>query len=355
MSESYILTINESKEWSNLVDNCEQPDIHFTPEYMQLYQKRLSLVNTTEAELFVTKNSEQKNYVLYPFFTRRINDKPIFSFIKEPVYDIVSPWYFGGVLVNSKKGINNLLKLLWKNFRIYAKNNSIISEFTRIHPLLSGNKKFAEISGAKYEYDVSYIDLTKSFENIFQEFKKSNRNAVNAAKRKGVKIKFSKSKHSLESFFELYTKTMKRVKAENVYFFSFEFLDELLEVLNENIIIASAEYEDRVIASSIFLFKYGIVHYWLSGFNEDFSNFFPNNLLLYEAIKWSKDHENKIFCLMGGSNKGLRMFKESFSKSKVEFFTLRKVYDQKKYEYLNEIRNKEQKIDRMDWFPLYRT
>lgn len=354
MSDSYILTVKDHKEWSNLLEKCKQADIHFTPEYMKLYQKRLNLINSSEAMLFVTKFSE-KDFVLYPFFKRKINDKPIFSHMKEVLYDIVSPWYFGGILISSDENLNEKLKNFWDDFTNFAKKNYIITEFTRLHPLLPGNDIFGEICGAKYQYDISYIDLKQSFENIWKDFKKSNRNSVNSSQRKGVVIELSNSENALRKFFELYTNTMKRLHAENPYFFSYEFLKEVQDEFKNNMLIVSAVLENKVIASSIFLHKYGIVHYWLSGFDTNYRSYFPNNLLITEAIKWAKEQGEKTFCLMGGSNKNLQIFKESFSSTKTKFFTLSKVYDQEKYDHLNKIRNRVEKIDRLDFFPLYRT
>jgi len=349
-----LLTLNDSKEWSDLVDNCGLPDIHFTPEYMRIFENKMRTINFTEASLFVKYSQNKKNYALYPFFKRRLTDKPIFSFIKEPLYDIISPWYFGGVLLYSKENRVNLLKMMLNDLREYANQNSIITEFVRVHPLLPSTNDYVNLVNAQCQYDISYINLEQSIEEIWQNFNKANRNAINSAKRKKIDIDFSTSEESLNNFFKLYVETMNRIKADEYYLFSFEYLKQILKNFKNNLIIATARYSDKPIASTMLLLKGGIVHYWLSGSDYNFRNFYPNNLLIFESIKKAKKDGNKIFCLMGGTNESLRKFKASFSKTKTGYYTVSKIYDQKKYDYLLDIRKKKQKIDRLDFFPLYR-
>lgn len=345
-----LLSLNDFKEWSGLVNDCDNSDIHFTPEYLKAFENKMN----GKANLFVFHDNENKNLVLYPFFKRKINDIKIFSSFNKMIYDIISPWYFGGPLLSTTKNQKAVLIAFVKDFKEFAKQNSIVTEFTRVHPLLGSSKDFVEISNAECRYDVTFVDLEQSENIIWKNFKKSNRNAINSGKRKGVEVEFSNSYESLKIFHELYLKTMNRLKVDEFYYFTLEFLEEIRQNLKNNFIIAISKIDGMPLSSSIFLYKSGMVHYWLSAQNEDIKGLFPTNVLIYETIKWAKTQNQKIFFLMGGSNKSLRMFKESFSKSKVEFFILRKVYNQKKYDYLTKIRDEREKTVRHDFFPAYR-
>ena len=180
MSRWELLTLKDSARWSQLVDSCKQADIHFSPGYLKLFEDKIGGIPM----LFISYDSNDKNFVLYPFFKRRINDIDTFSSLQNEFYDIVSPWYFGGPLfyseINKKETVNSFLN----NIQIFANENRIITEFTRIHPLLNVDEDFIMSTKAEYRYDVSYVDLRLSLEEIWSNFKKSNRNAINAAKRK---------------------------------------------------------------------------------------------------------------------------------------------------------------------------
>ena len=144
------------------------------------------------------------------------------------------------------------------------------------------------------------------------------------------------------------------LKVDSYYLIAFNYFKDLVEKLKDNVIIATASINAKPVASTLLLFKGGIVHYWAAGSDMNYRNFNPNNLLVYESIKWAKNKGEKIFCLMGGSNKGLRDFKSSFSNTKSSFYTVNNVYDTKRYDYLKSIREKHKKIIRSDFFPLYR-
>ena len=350
MSNWYTLTLNEEREWNDLVDNCGESDIHFTTQYLKNFEDLIG----GKATLFVNLSSNKKNYVLYPFFKRRINDLKRFSSLKQSFYDIISPWYFGGPLTFSNDNLKELFLSFQENFTKFSMDNNIITEFTRIHPILRTNKEFCKITNANYQYEVSYVDLSLSEETIWNNFKKSNRNAINSSKRKGVEILFLESKESLFSFFKLYSETMKRLQTDNFYLFDYSFFEKLYENLKNNMKIVVAQYNGIPISSTILLFKSGIVHYWLSGNDYNYRNFYPTNQLLYEAIKWAKLNNNKIFLLMGGSNKGLRTFKESFSNTSVGFYTLNKIHNHQLFKFINQLKDNKIKNKNSSYFPPYR-
>ena len=123
-------------------------------------------------------------------------------------------------------------------------------------------------------------------------------------------------------------------------------------ILKNNIKIVLARYEGKIIAGSIFLFKGGIVHYWLSATDIEYRKLYPTNLLLLKSILLFKDNGQKTFFLMGGTDEKLRKFKESFSNTSVKFHTLSRIHDNEKYSRLVKHANQDNKTS--DFFPEYR-
>jgi len=348
MANSFVLTLKNSKEWCNLLENCEESDIHFDPNYLMLFEKKMN----GKSLLFVTK--EKENFLLYPFFKRRINDIPYFSDLDEELYDIISPWYFGGPILQNSKNSKKLVEQFLKEFKEYTNNESIVTEFTRIHPLLKYSRNFADQVNAEYRYDTAYVNLIQSKEEILKNFKKSNRNASASSERRGIQIEFSTSEKAIDEFYFLYARFIKQIKTSSFYEFPIDFLKKIRISFNDNFVVALARYDQKVIAGSIFLFKGGIVHYWLSTTDNDFRNMYPTNLLLSKAIFWFKERGEKKFFLMGGTEEKLRKFKESFSNTVVKFYTYSKIYDNKNYLHLVSISNKTNKIKNEGFFPEYR-
>lgn len=349
MTSFDLLSLNEHKEWLNLVKSCDQPDIHFIPKFMELFEEKMTGV----AKLFVLESKELDNTILFPFFKSRINDMKIFNSLNDEYFDIVSPWYYGGPLLKSDKNKLKLLKLFISSFQEFIKKNNIVSEYTRIHPMLDVSKDYSKLADAEYKYDVSYIDLTQTIENIWGNIKKSNRNSINSAKRKGIEIKFSKTKNTLEIFKKIYQITMNRLKADKFYYFSDKFFEKFYKFFKNDFFIATAMYERNPVATSLFLFKYGIAYYWLSGYDFKLKYLYPNNLLLYETIKLSKQN-NKLF-VFGGGEQNLRNFKESFTNTKVPHYTLNNVYNSEIYSKLVTIHEKSNSyVAERKFFPEYR-
>lgn len=352
MAEWRVLSLKDASQWSELIESCSEADIHFIPEYLKAFEGRIG----GQAFLFVFDDKENDNFLLYPFFKRRINDLDLFASCEDEYFDIISPWYFGGPLLHSEKNRIQVINNFLASFQTFANQNNIITEFTRIYPLFNTSKDFIELSHANYRYDISYIDLEQSEETIWNNFKKSNRNSINAAKRKGVKIDFSISEDAVNTFFELYHESMKRINADEFYFFPNEFFKKIIRYLKENFTIVTATYNEIPISSSIFLFKFGTIHYWLSANNYTYRNIYANNLLLHESIQWAKKNNNQKFVLMGGTNEGLRNFKESFTNTKMAFYTLNRTFNQEIYEDLNKIRsNSNESSNKSSFFPVYRS
>lgn len=351
-----LVTLNDKALWQQLLDKIEKKDIHFTPEYMICFEEIFG-----KAYLFFY--GDEDNYIVYPFFKREINNLPFFKLVdsKDNYYDITSPWYFGGPLIFSDKNTEqNLFENFLDELHSYCIENNIITEFSRFHPTLKNHTQLMSFeSGVEKLYDVWYIDLRQNEEVIWKNFKKSCRNAITAAQRRNVKIRCSNNTEDIQSFYNLYIQTMNKIGVEEFYFFEFNFFEKLFAILKDNLILFTASFEEKPIAASLFLFKYGIVHYWLSGSDANYRNLYPNNLLLYKAILWAKEQDNNLFLLMGGSSPELRKFKSSFSTTAADFYIHKKVHNEAMYKLLCEKKikyNKENDITKFNqnYFPMYR-
>lgn len=374
VSDKWSLEILSNKgsdliRWNNLLEHVKAKDVYFTPAYMGLFEKMPYAVSTNfGGEPFLAFYGNEDEFILYPFFKRSLFELDFcHSLVSEydEIYDIISPWFFSGILFsNSCDDISSkdILTSFFDYFHKYCLQQNIVSEFMRLHPFIKNHKPFenAQIP-IEFSGDVVFVDLRKDKAEIISGFKKSNRNCVSKSKKNGVNVTISNDRKSIDQLFSLYTSTMMRVNAHSKYFFPKSFFYDLFDSIGDDATLFIAEYNNVPIAASVFLNSCGMVHYYLSGSNIDYSELCPTNLLLYEAIIWAKEKGYFVFELGGGYKKedGLYKFKSSFSKKTNEFYVYKKIHNKEIYSVLCRLKSEHEGIDisnliDSDYFPAYR-
>jgi len=320
--ETIIYSTKNEKEWNKLVNKSPDKDIFFSVDYLSLLEKHMKC----PCFLFFYGNSDK--YILCPFFKREINNLISHSF-KEEVYDIISPWYYGGYIFYgdvTKKDFFNFIS----QFEEYCKKENIISNFTRLHPYLINKKEMISKNYLTKIGECVYVDLTKSLDYIFKNnFDKHCRNAIRKSEKVGVTIHINKKEH-LKIFHKIYLHAMKAKNADKFYFFSYETLSEIRSKMKDKFLLITLENNGKIVGGSIFLFDFGKMYYFLSMRDPKHDNVNASNRIIYEAIKISKK-KNLSLLDLGGGPKNLLKFKKSFSDKVKELHGYKKIYDKKKY------------------------
>ena len=330
-----VLTTKDRTEWSRLVEGTNRPDIYFTPEYAKIYEYNYTdEINENFcgiSNLFFFGNDEE--YIIYPIIKRKIKNLP---FVKEKksysIFDISSHYGYGGPLIKCKyeQNENKLLEKFMIQFKEYCKDNKIITEFIRFHPLLKNHQFCKKYFPIQEKNETVFIDLTKKKNVLFKELNKKTRNLIRKAQKKDVKISISKNKNDLIKFTQLYLDTMLKNKSSKKYLLPLQFFENTINLLKENISLFVAKKEDKIISAALFIHKYEFIHYHFSGSDKEYLNLAPNNLLIWEVILWAKKQGYKKFHLGGGllNKDPLFHFKAGFSKDRSKFYTANKVYDE---------------------------
>lgn len=352
MSCSEIISISQENKWRELVEKTSYRDIHFLPEYLSLIGKHIN----ASCYLFFYGNDD--HYILYPFFKRKINDLPFISEnIGETYWDIISPWYYGGLLFYGdikKDDISNFLS----KFNKYCIKENIISEFSRFHPYLNNHKKMVSLINLIKIGNVVWIDLTKNLESIAKSFTKSCRTAIRKSEKECVDIHINNKDKYLKTFNELYLRAMDAMGVNDFYYFTNDFLSNLKRNLEREFTLITVEYRDRIVGGSIFLHKYDRMYYYLSARDPEHDKVYASNRIIYEAIKYGKEQELKLLDLGGGlKGSGLLKFKKSFSNNIHDLYGWKKVFDKDKYIAIckmAEIEKNDIKFENAPFFPEYR-
>jgi len=185
-------------------------------------------------------------------------------------------------------------------------------------------------SDVYYAHD---LDLMGSEADIFSRLKDNNQRNIRKAVREGVSVKIDQSLDSVKSFYRLNCATRKRHGLPPQPFSFFQNVFEYL-ISNGHGIVVSASHSDRVIAASIF-FHFGARSIFKYGASDmDYQSLRPNNLIMWEAIKWYKSKASETLSLGRTeiNNHGLLNFKRSWGATESTFKYFR--YDVKKKLYI---------------------
>jgi hypothetical protein len=157
------------------------------------------------------------------------------------------------------------------------------------------------------------LDLEGSEAELFDRFRDSNRKNLRRAEKENVDVTFERSPDALRAFFRLKCITIKRHGLPPQPFSFFEKVHD--HVLSQGRgIIVSAHHSGRVIASAVF-FQFGTTAiYKYAASDMRFQSLRPNNMVLWEAIRWHKAQGFRTLNLgrTDAENSGLLRFKRSW-------------------------------------------
>lgn len=322
-------------------------DIYFDEHYGKLYEKNENGENT----VFRLETSDGK--ITNQFLKRKI---PIKISEKE-YYDIVTPYGYGGSIINFCNGNKEqLLKDYEKSFKEFCTTNNIVSEFVRFHPIINNAIDFKDIYNSECIRNTLGTNLEEYDDPVSQEFSKSCRKNIRQALNKGITFKITEKPNNISNFKEIYYSTMDRNDASEYYYFDDEYFSNLLKYFSENILLVEAIFEDKPIACGLYFIYNKIVHIHLSGTLSEYLYLSPAYILRYAVTLWGKENGYKLIHHGGGRSNSpddtLYKFKKSFAKNtEFDFYIGKKVWNEEVFEELCKLKNVDKNAD---YFPPYR-
>ena len=340
-----IFNMNQAKEWNNLVQSFTNYDVYYLSGYVKAFQ----IHGDGEPQLFYYDEKGLRG--IYVYMKRKT--------AIEGVFDSITPYGYGGFLLEGDTSEENV-KALWAAYVDRMKEENIVDNFVRYHPVLANAVPMKTCSDVIDLGKTVAMDLT-SEEVIWKNIHSKNRNMIRKAEKNGIVIKHGQGLELFDDFIKIYNATMDKDNAEAYYYFKPEFYKSIHEDLKDNYEMFWAEYEGKIIAMSIMIFANGRLNYHLSGSDFQYRNLAPSNLLLYKAAMWGMEKGMNTFHLGGGVGSGednLYKFKIAFNRfSDCQFSIAKHVFDNEKYdELVAERASRDAEFDKESkFFPLYRS
>ncbi len=332
-------------------------DAYHTPEYVALEAKRNH--NKPEALLI----SEGDKIFFVPYLLRSCNDVVAVADPQEEIFDAISPYGYPGILLsdaarNSSEFTHHACNELQQTFQ----SRGVCSAFLRLHPILSDG--FSEVfppNSLTNNGETVSIDLSLDPDKIWAQTRRGHQSTINKCKRLGLTARTVSFADYMDEFLSIYKETMDRLGAQDTYYFDNNYFNDLLK-LGDRLHLVIVESDSQIICASLFFEYCGIVQAHLGGTKTEFMKQSPFNLLLHHARLWAKERGNKFLHIgggVGGNKDKLFTFKSGFSKQRHQFFTMRLIIDETKYDHL--VRNQAQtknisvaQLKESNFFPAYR-
>ena len=337
--------MNEAEEWDEVVRSFADYDVYYLSGYVKAFQ----IHGDGDPQLFYYEDNDLRG--IYVYMKRRTSI--------EGIYDSITPYGYGGFLLDGNMVVENL-RSLWKAYTEQMKDDAIVDNFVRYHPVLANAVPMRGCSEVIDLGKTVAMDLS-SEQVIWTNIHSKNRNMIRKAEKNGVVIKHGRGLELFDEFIKIYNATMDKDHAEEYYYFKPEFYRSIHEDLKDHYEMFWAEYEGKIIAMSIMIFANGRLNYHLSGSDVEYRHLAPSNLLLYKAALWGCEMGMKTFHLGGGvgsEEDNLFKFKFAFNRfSDYQFSIADHIFDQDKYDMLVEKRMQQDvTFDRKSkFFPLYRS
>lgn len=325
-------------------------DIYFDEKYVELYE------HLPEKKCIKFFYKDEYGSITNIFIKRKI---PIQSPDNEQYYDIITPYGYGGPIITELNEVNNKNKLIEnyiREFEKYSKQERIVSEFIRFHPILNNAQDFNYVFDTSFNRETVGTNLT--FEDPFQsEFSKSARkNIRKILKNPHITFKIIENPDDLNDFQEIYYSTMDRNEATSEYYFSEDYFNKMQINLKNNLVVIKVLFDSKIIGMSL-NFKYGkLLHAHLSGTLNEYLSYSPAYILKYALMDFGKKNGFDLIHYGGGKNSStddnLYKFKKKFGQNtKFDFYIGKKIWNQRIYNLFCEHTETKSEIN---FFPAYR-
>lgn len=322
-------------------------DIYFEANYGKLYEH----IEKGETKVFEYENENGK--VSNQFIKRKIPIK-----IEDTTYyDIITPYGYGGPTIEYCNGNKSmLLKEYEQAFKKYCKDNRIVSEFIRFHPILNNAEDFKEIYKTIFMRKTLGTNLEMSENPMQEEFSKSCRKTIRQVLKKGISFNIIEDVKDFSEFKRIYYSNMDRKKADEYYYFDDNYFEKMNRYFHSHLIQVQAIYNNKVIAEGLYFVYNNIIHAHLSGTDSEYLYLSPAYILKYATVIWGKEKGYKLIHYGGGTTNleddPLYVFKKKFSQNtSFDFYIGKKIWDEKIYNELCEKNNCDREEE---FFPAYR-
>jgi len=296
----------DTNEWSKFVYNHPEGNIFQTPEMYDVFSRTKNYVPIL---IFSKKNS--LTGVLIGVIQREHN------FFKSLTSRAI---VWGGPLCCNKDEL--LTKKILENYFDNIKGRALYTQIRNIYNTNSIKRAFTSLN-FKFEEHLNYIlDLNKTEDQIWSEMNKKRRNTIKKSLKSSLSVHEITDLSGVKSSYKILFSVYKRARLPLA---DYSFFQNAFEILKDKGMVKcfNAIYDGQCIGTLWILNYRDRIYDWYSGSLSNHLDKYPNDLLLWYAIRWSLESKYEIFDFGGagkpGQKYGVRDFKKKFGGTEVQF------------------------------------
>ncbi|KAA3620018.1 MAG: GNAT family N-acetyltransferase [Calditrichaeota bacterium] len=281
----------QSKHWLQLIEE-NQSDVFHSPKWLEVLAKTYDF--TVRAKILI--DAENQPVAGIPFI--KIDDMFSPRIVSVPFSDYCDP-----IVQNREQWVKLTTSLISEKqpLTVRCLHNSI--------PL--ADDRFERINRANWHGR----DITDDLDSIFSKIHGSSRRAIRKAEKAGITVRTAEHETDLRAFFELHLKIRKdkyRLLAQ-----SYKFLQNIWKNFIEpgEGALMLAESDGQIIGGVFYLKWKNNLYYKFNASAPEAQNIRPNDLLMWEGIKYAKKN-SATFLDLGLSDwgqEGLIRYKQKYA------------------------------------------
>jgi hypothetical protein len=346
------LSIDDAR-WNTALSQLRH-DFYHQPAYVQLEAHRIGAT----PEAFLVSDGDRLFFV--PYLVRSCN--LLFPGIQEPVFDVVSPYGYPGILMSDQGRNAEFAAQGFAALRETFASRGVCAAFLRMNPILGDDfDSFFPPDAFQDSSQTVVVDLEPSELDLRKQIRRAFQQTLRKCQGLGYTVRVVSLVEVLDTFVELYKQTMDRVQAKESYYFDRDYFLSLARLPGVHCCVI--ESGSTVVSASVFFECDGIVNTHLGGTHTEYLSKSPGIMAMFEVMLWAKSRGHRWLQLgggVGGRDDSLLHFKAGFSDKRIQFLTSRLIIDETKYGQLvchaaNEVGLTPETVLSSNFFPAYRS
>ncbi len=329
-----ILHTGQEQDWLDVLRRARRHDFYHLPKYHALAER----CGEGEARLFVYE--DEGCLCALPLMLRTLADVAGSRAAAGGWRDATSVYGYAGPLASQENVPESVRRGFQMGLTAALRELRVVSVFSRLHPLIPQRALLEGIGEVRAGGQTVAIDLALPPAVQRAQYGSSVKTRLNRLRRGGVTCQRDAEKKDLPAFVDIYHETMRRVGAQDSYFFEEAYFTGLAECLGPALqLFVITQPGGEPICAALFTLCDGIVQYHLGGTRDAALGLSPMGLAIDEARLWATEQGARFLHLGGGlgsSADSLFLFKAGFSDGRHDFATWRWIIEPNVYRKLED-------------------
>lgn len=276
-----VISLQNNLRWQKVLDVMQIDDVHYTTHYF------LSALTLDPGEALMFYYNDELGSVAYPYIKRQVEEG------HSNYFDITTPFGYGGPVLRATTDASALAVEFMEVFSNYCKEEGIIAEYIRFHPLYGNASYFKNHLKLIPIYETYTIDLKK-----FAQTSIARESDAGESEKLVIK-KLGTVRHMFDFLVLYYSEVRKREEADSYYFFTEDYFEALVSELGQVLHLFGAFRGSKLVSACYILAEGNVIYHHLDGTIENEDKGETTRALLLKVAEWGAEHNMSYYHLGG--------------------------------------------------------